>query len=261
MDGQTEIEIKEDIERLTTEDYWNSLHSEFKPFKVKNIEISKELKKFLPVNPDYKCVEIGAYFGRYLCYMADKFKYKPCAIEYSQDCNHIAQMFEANDIKDYQILNEDFFKIKDVEFDVVTSFGFIEHFDNYEEVIGKHFDILKPGGYLVLGVPAWGCLQELFSRAFCSKERIDRLLDTHNTKMMKLNILKKSISNLHCKILFSGYVRGTDFWFNWNDTFVKKELRWLVYILKQFNRFIGKNIPPSKFYSPSILVIVQKEAK
>jgi 2-polyprenyl-3-methyl-5-hydroxy-6-metoxy-1,4-benzoquinol methylase len=35
----------------------------------------------------------------------------------------------------------------------VISFGFIEHFDNPENVIQKHLDLLKPGGILIVGVP------------------------------------------------------------------------------------------------------------
>ena len=249
-----------EIEKLTTREYWDDLHDKFNPFTVKRVEFSHIIDKLLPVNSDFTCVEIGAYFGRYLSYMAKKFKYKVTAIEFSKDTDHIAQMLEFNGIKDYEIINRDFFEIKDLKFNVVSSFGFIEHFDDYETVLRAHFDMLEPGGYLVLGIPAWGGLHHHISTLFCVKEQIPSIYATHNLKIMNLKEVKRVLTEFPCEMLFCNYTCGSEVWFGWQDSFIKKRMRYPAYLLKQFNRFIGRWLPSTGLYSPTMLVIARKNS-
>jgi len=51
------------------------------------------------------------------------------------------------------------------KFDVVYSWGFVEHFINIEEVIEKHLEPFKPNGILNIGVPYFlGINKFLFGR-------------------------------------------------------------------------------------------------
>ena len=75
-------------------------------------------------------------------------------------------------------------------FDIVISQGFIEHFDDVEDVIERHIDLLAQGGYLIVGIPnlrgANYSLQWIFNKELLSMHNIDimgkreflRLFDT-----------------------------------------------------------------------------------
>lgn len=248
----------EQLEKKTDLEYWDNQHKDFVPYQVERPDFAFIVDKILPINPDFKCVEIGAYPGRYLCYLAKKFKYFPYAIEYSEHCNHISQLLEFNGISDYEVINKDFFEVKDLQVDVVSSFGFIEHFTDYDKVIKAHFDLLKPGGYLVIGVPYWGGLRNAIRMLVCTEEKKESILSIHNTEIMRLDKLKNSIAKNPCKIVYSGYYGGTALHFNWKQPFVKPQMRFLVFIVNVFNKIFGKILPSSKFYSPSIIVVAQK---
>jgi thioredoxin-like negative regulator of GroEL len=48
------------------------------------------------------------------------------AIEFSDYCDHIAQLLRFNGVERFEVLQADFFAVQGRQFDVVTSFGFVE---------------------------------------------------------------------------------------------------------------------------------------
>jgi len=66
-------------------------------------------------------------------------------------------MREAFEIRnlDVTIYNRDIFgDLSDLpSFDIVFSMGFIEHFSDLDSIVGKHVELLKKHGILLLGVP------------------------------------------------------------------------------------------------------------
>lgn len=246
-------------EKLTTKEYWDNQRQNFVPFTVESTEFSKILDKLLPVNSSYQCAEIGAYPGTNLCYLSKKFKYRPVAIEYSGYANHIEQLFLYNGITDFEIINKDFFDVENVKFDVVASFGFVEHFENYEHIIERHFQLLKPGGYIIISVPYDGGFQGLLRKLVFTQEQLQIIKSTHNRKIMNLKKLRRIVRSFNGKILFSNYILGSRVWFSWDALFVKNTMRFLVYIINVIDRLIGHKVPSSRLYSPMILVVAQKE--
>jgi SAM-dependent methyltransferase len=64
-------------------------------------------------------------------------------------------------------------------FDVVYSFGVIEHFDDPRPMVQKHFDLLRPGGTAIITVPHFGAGYGWLAR------RLDRKnYDIHNISIM-----------------------------------------------------------------------------
>ena len=77
-----------------------------------------------------------------------------------------------------RIQTGDFFQTKpDRQFDVVMSFGFIEHFSEVDAVVNQHLQWLKPGGVLILGVPnfrgIYYFLQKLLDKNILDKHNLD----------------------------------------------------------------------------------------
>lgn len=57
--------------------------------------------------------------------------------------------------EDIEVINDDFLKhdFKSVKYDLVTSWHVIEHIPDPESFVRKIYQILKPGGYLVISTP------------------------------------------------------------------------------------------------------------
>lgn len=251
-----------EYDHLTTKEYWTEQFSKFEPFEVIENEYDAILRQYLPVNPNFTCVEIGAYPGTNLCYLAKKFKYKPTAIEYCDDVNDINILFEYNGIPEVEIINKDFVDVKGPKFDVVTSFGFIEHFIDYDAIIKQHIEMVRPGGYLVIAVPHFWGFQGGLRRVLLKKDALNDILNAHNLKIMKLSNLNKTLKkNVTLNILFSGYVMGCQFWIRSDSTKIKPEMRWLARIIDVLGKQVLPNLTSCFLYSPMILCIAQKNHK
>jgi SAM-dependent methyltransferase len=112
---------------------------------------------------------------------------KPSGIEYSQTgMEATIRNFELLNLPVDEILTGDFFAIKgDPRFDLVMSFGFIEHFDDPNSVIDRHLDWVKPGGKLVLGVPNFNGIYRPIQQILDPS-----LLDKHNLSIMNLDYFR-----------------------------------------------------------------------
>lgn len=247
---------------LTTKKYWDHIRDkEFRPWKVTETQFSHILEKYLPVNDKFSCVEIGAYPGTNLCYMAKRFKYYPVAIEFSEHCDHIEKLLRFNGIEKFKVLNQDFFEPVDIKFDVVTSFGFIEHFENYEEVIDRHVQLLRPGGYLVVSCPYLDNFQGKLRELVYTEEKLRQVLSSHNLKVMNIDEIKRVLSKYDMEICLADFIMGNKIWFDPNADYIKPGMKWLVQYLLTINAAGGERIPSSKLYSPMIMVIARDRSK
>lgn len=74
-------------------------------------------------------IEIGAYPGRHLAYLAAKYNLHPTALDYNSDRFKIEESFEVMGVSNYNITQADFLQHETTEkYDVLISNGFIEHF-------------------------------------------------------------------------------------------------------------------------------------
>lgn len=248
-----------DYSKLTNREYWDQQRVSFKPYFVNKTEFSDVMEKLLPNNSNWTCVEVGAYPGKNLVYVAKHFGYKPIAIEYSQYVNHISEMMEYNGISNYEILNIDFFNLKDRVFDVVMSFGFIEHFDNYELVFKKHVNHIKPGGYLVMSVPFLGGLQGLLRRITYTDKQLAKIWSSHNHNVMQLSKLKALASVAGLDICYLNYTMKGNIWIKPKSDSLRKEYVWLVRLFILLSKTIFALLPSNRFWSPMLLLIARRK--
>jgi FkbM family methyltransferase len=247
---------------LTDKEYWDRSRSvPFTPWEVTKTQFSEILDRHLPVNPDFTCVEIGAYPGTNLCYLAKRFQYYPVAIDFSDYCEHTEQLLSFNKIRDFKVIRQDIFEPIDMKFDVVTSFGFIEHFEDYEAVIDRHFQLLNPGGYVVISCPYLNNFQGMLRKLVYKEDKLHEVLSSHNLRAMDINELGRVIGKYDVDICFSDFILRNHIWFNSKNDFVKPEMRWLVQYLNTINKLGGDNLPSSPLYSPMIMVIAKEKAR
>lgn len=149
-----------------------------------------------------RVLEIGAAPGKYLTFFHEN-KFDISGLEYSEvGIEALKLNFAKLGISEYELIEGDLFKTKATEkFDIVMSFGFIEHFDDVDAVIQHHLAWLKPGGTLILGVPVFknlhGWLQKLLDK---------RVIDLHNIDIMNLEFFRDLPSRHSVHKVSSNYI-------------------------------------------------------
>jgi len=194
--------------KLTEVEFWENYWSKVKIPDEVNLDFSFErcLANALSENLadlDGEVLEVGCAPGRWLAFMAKEFGLKPSGVEYSKaGLDATVKNFDCLGILPGEIFQGDFFEIEPVrKFDVVMSFGFIEHFDNPDDVVGRHLKWLKPGGTLILGVPN---LRGIFSSV--QKVLDTSVLDKHNLDMMTPDYFSALAKRFELTPIFNDYI-------------------------------------------------------
>ena len=206
------MNAKKLTEKEFWENYWEDNNVQVSEIKrsIRRSSVNSILDvfdKYLPVNSSFHILEIGGSPGRYLIYMAKKFKYHVHSLDYSKIGNEqtIKNMNAADiPIKVYErdLFSENFNKDMQL-FDIVYSLGFVEHFEELNIVVKKHTELLKPGGILLLGVPNLGGIYSFFL-----KKTAPQHLAIHNLNSMNINNWKKFENELNLIPWFKGYIGG-----------------------------------------------------
>ena len=141
------------------------------------------------VGKSRKLLELGCGGSTYLPYFARRFGFEVYGLDYSErGCELARQMCEASGVSP-QIICADFFNAPAEwlgSFDVVTSFGVVEHFTDTADTVRMFARFLRSGGTLLTIVPnlegmtGWG--QKMFSREVFDKHEVitrERLQKAH----------------------------------------------------------------------------------
>jgi len=159
----------------TGRDYWNSIWN--KKISINEIEINyytnkiiHELyKKFFRYDRTKKIIEIGCalsanllYFNKYFGYHINGFDYEVESVEKTREI-YSRMGYDAN------IYHRDFFSDEETEkYDIVTSFGVFEHFEDINGSIAHTRHYLKDNGMILTVIPNMngivGLLQKLLNR-------------------------------------------------------------------------------------------------
>lgn len=219
----------------------------------KNITFSNLFKKYLKINNNYKCIEIGCAPGRFLAYFNKNFRYQIYGIDFV-DKNITNKYLEASGVNEFTIYQENFENFTTtMSFDVVCSFGFIEHFNNYKSIFERHVDLLQNDGILIVEIPNFKYFQYVLRKYF-DKE----ILIKHNLDIMEIKVLKQLADNAGLKILHLNYYHTMGFWIdNPSKNIFKKYFGYGICILFKLINFFVKI--PNKYLSPYIVLVAQKQ--
>lgn len=216
----------------------------------------------LPPQPGLKVIEIGSAPGYHLLQLHQRFGYDPYGVEYAESgVARNRELFAANGLDPAQVIHADFFASDFHQryrgfFDLVMSRGFIEHFDHPQDVVKRHADLLKAGGYLVVSIPNKRGVNRPLA-AFFNR----RSLAMHNLDIMRLAAFRQLFDLASLRTLYCGYY-GV-FSFSQFNTPAGSPLRYLLAACR-FIQF-GLNIlfrllfprggPESAWFSPYLLYI------
>lgn len=213
------------------------------------------LLRHLPAEPAWTVIEIGAIPGRFLLFMHQAFGYRISALDYARDWTAFDEVMGRGGIADAQKLEADFLSFESPrQYDVVASFGFIEHFRDVADVIRRHARLVGPAGFLVLSVPNFTRLQYGYHWL------VDRAnLVLHNTQAMDRRRVEQWVVRDGFRICYSSHLGGMEFWHE------SRTLAWWQRIVARIARSLaqrlGPHMPASSWYSPYYMLIARRDTR
>jgi SAM-dependent methyltransferase len=161
--------------------------------------------RFLPRDATLSAAEIGGAPGQYLAYVHKSRGYRVTCIDYSETgCRKTRENLGLLGIRGDVIradITDDLSGLP--RFDVVYSLGLIEHFADRVPVVGQHVRLVRPGGYLVLGVPNLRGITGWFLRTLQPS-----VYAAHEIAAMNLEGWHEFESAFDLRVIWKGYVGG-----------------------------------------------------
>jgi len=257
------------LTRLSQKEQWESRWSNvrkqrlaFDPKQPLFRETHKLLQNYLPCDSGRRFLEVGAYPGKYLWYFHRYYGYEPWGIEYVESCAEKAKELLRNENVPANIIAKDFFDFSHSDYgdehgwDVVASFGFVEHFDQPEIAVSRHLEVARPDGYVVVSVPnhaGWnGNIMKV----------VDKNKWSQHNRMNLPDLVRAFEVTGGNQVLFAGHVGHLGFWNTCLYETAKSKLGALYPLVRaplSIAEHLGSKIVPNNgLTSPELVVIAQK---
>jgi 2-polyprenyl-3-methyl-5-hydroxy-6-metoxy-1,4-benzoquinol methylase len=133
------------------------------------------------IRPGMRVIELGCAPGKILAWVAAVLRADVAGLDYSErGADWSRQLFDALGIAaDIRCEDAGRTTFPPESFDVVYSFGLIEHFDDPRSIVRAHVTLAKPGGRTIVGIPNYGGIYG----------RLQRWLDPENLSLHNLDIM------------------------------------------------------------------------
>ena len=169
LNEKSEIELKDYLSGI-----WNQVWSDNGEFNYANIRLLKTVDKIknisnAGVNLKNKYIlDIGCGNGTMLLYLRKHFDVKGIGIDISDRViKELQETIKDTNLSFYVGDHRNLEMITHDQFDIVLSFGVIEHFEEYGLSLAEARRVLKPNGLLILIQPhlfSFGVIQEYYLR-------------------------------------------------------------------------------------------------
>jgi 2-polyprenyl-3-methyl-5-hydroxy-6-metoxy-1,4-benzoquinol methylase len=242
---------------LVSQNYWDSSYNNF-DYHIPSDEVTNWIDRFnksLLQTGNNNVFELGCFPGRYLSYIGKKGwtvngmdltpRMETDFATWLQSIQVQTGLLTAGDVLEYAKTTSD-------KYDMVCSFGFIEHFENFDEIIRLHDAIVKPGGYLMITTPNFRGGVQKFLHSTLDAENLAR----HYLPSMKPFLWKSQLESMGYEVQFAGYFGNFDFW---NDAQERNALQ--KFSLKAIRKIkpLLKQLPDNAAYSPYCGIFAQKK--
>jgi trans-aconitate methyltransferase len=242
-------------QNLTDRSFWKAFWESRKGllFYIKPNYVFGDILATLIAEKNIKnAIELGGFPGYYATYLKKYQKLDTTLFDYYIHQELINQLLEKNGLKpgDINIIEADLFKYQPEKlYDMVLSFGLIEHFNDTKAIIESHLQFLKPGGVLFITLPNFKSVNGWVQRNF-DKENYDK----HNINSMDLQLLKDSCKQLGLKEIESYYHGRFTVWLE-NKSEQSKVAKAIVKAIWFAGKIATRIVPvESKSLSPYIVL-------
>ena len=236
-------------------DFWESKEDLIIDIKQDYV-FGKRLSEITREHAYQTAIELGGFPGYYSVYLKKHLQLNVTLFDYFIHRGITENLLLANGLKsnDVAIIEADLFSYPSQEnFDLVSSFGLIEHFTDTKNIIEKHLCFLKPGGTLFITLPNFrginGWVQRIFDPENYSK---------HHIHCMDLELLKETATGLGLTDIKTSYFGGFTVWLeNWTkrSLLLRTFIRGIWFAVKVWRRIVPFD---SKGFSPYIILEARK---
>jgi len=247
------ISMKEQIYEQTD---WDKGYEDFEMFTAPKVDKMRQwLEQYIPKEKN-NVIEVGCFPGRYLAVFGEN-GYKLNGLDLTPNVEtFLPHWLKSKGFECGDFLKEDFLEfIPTQKFDVVTSYGFIEHFTNWELVFQKHIDLVSEDGYLIISTPNFkGFVQNV----------LHKFLDDVNYKKHVISSMRPKKWKQLCEengfeVIYNGWFGGFNFWTGWQGRPYFK--RFVLHRFMKLVPFLNKNIKVNhRAYSPFCGVVAKRVA-
>ena len=201
-------------------------------------------------------IEVGGFPGYFSVFLAKHLDVKPTLLDFYIDSEKVQQLCEFNGLSSdrIELIEHDFLSYEsDRQYDLVFSCGLIEHFENIEELIDRHIDLLAPGGRLFVEIP------NLLGLNGWVQNRWDpENLAIHNLASMDLERLRASAERHKLSEIQASYFGRFGTWLERFDSQSWK-VRTAYRTVHKVGRQVAKLVPgETRFFSPYIILTATK---
>jgi trans-aconitate methyltransferase len=219
------------------------------------------LSKYLPVSTTMRAIELGCVPGSYMLYLHRRYGYRVSGLDFLDRINTLRPNLTALGVVPEKLIKADFLTadIGDT-WNVVASFGLIEHFRDTEFVLERHCNLVAPGGYLVVQLPHFRGAQYILQRLFNN-----HVLPAHNLDSMRPKVYRRYLERRGYEVLTCNYFRTFDFWATGanNPLFARRALSLRIayhvsHLTKKVLQATGLAALPNPVFSPYIVVVARR---
>jgi L-malate glycosyltransferase len=242
---------------LAGQDYWDEGYASYK--LVENTDddsITAWVKSHVPPNERGSCLEVGCFPGRYLT-LFGRLGYELNGVDLTPRVKQeFPEWLRSRGYRTGEFVQQDFFSFPDdKKFDVVCSFGFIEHFKNWEQVFKRHVELVRPGGYLVIETPNFKGFVQRFIHYYLDNNNYKR----HYIPAMNPRKWARICREHGLKVITSGYIGKFQFWVDQQPStgFRRIVFQWLIDHYPRLSRLPANR----KLYAPYCGIIAQLPLK
>ncbi|MFA5023930.1 MAG: class I SAM-dependent methyltransferase [Patescibacteria group bacterium] len=232
--------------------YWND-HWPEKKFSIASSRhpIRRWIESEVRATTKADVFEIGCYPGKFLAVFGE-LGYTLNGIDsFSKTNPAMSDWLKNEGYKIGQFYQSDFLNFSSKQqYDIVCSFGFIEHFKNWEEVLINHIRLTKDGGHIIIDVPNLKSPLYYFLYKIFEPE----VLKNHEFSAMNKETIKTVFRNNGCTVEAAMYLSRFHF------RFVTKQSWPFTVIEKCINSFgLLLELLPKSIYARYIAVSAIKE--
>jgi len=244
-----------DYKMIVEQSYWDDSYKGYKLKPLPNDDSTRILiNQYIPYSNNFlSAFEPGCFPGRFLLEIGRKgYILNGCDI--TPRVEEDLKIWLENDegCKVGEIMRCDFNDVNEgIKYDLVCSFGFIEHFENYTDIFAKQLRLVKDNGLALIQFPNFYGIVQRFLHYHLDRNNFDN----HIIQAMNINNYLKIIPP-EFTMIFVGYYGNFEFWNNYekNNNRLKRYILHHVYKTKKW----WKRIPNSKLWSPYGAIILKK---
>lgn len=210
------------------QDFWDSSWSD-KDYGVTSPtgQMRRWMEERIAGSTPGSCFEVGCFPGGHLAFLGES-GYTLNGVDLTpRTTPEMAQWLRKQGYQVGAIERHDFLTYPtDTQFDLVYSNGFIEHFENWAEVLLKHAALVKPGGQLLVTVPNFRGRLQHWLHSLVDQENLSR----HYLPSMHPDLWAKVLRDAGFEIQWQGYFPEFDFWVGVEKRSLPKRL--LFYVIR-----------------------------